>query len=68
MSAGASSNVAPSGSDPSTAAVAADVDLVWQEEDVSMVGTCIYSPVLSRPLPSIADLHHCPLMGTALFL
>lgn len=45
--AGASSDAVASGSDPSTAAVAADVDLVWQEEDMSMVGTCEYSLVLS---------------------
>lgn len=66
--AGASSNAVASGSDPSTAAVVADVDLVWQEEDVSMVGTYIHELELSVPrlLPCVADLHHRPLMGIAL--
>lgn len=39
VAAGAGTTAAASGSDPGTAAVAADVDLVWQEENVSMVGT-----------------------------
>lgn len=39
--AGAGTTAAASGSDPGIAAVAADVDLVWQEENVSMVGIYI---------------------------
>lgn len=67
--AGAATTAAASGPDSSTAAVAADVDLIWQEENVSMVGTCI-QPLLVVPtfrlLACVADLHYCPLRNIAL--